>query len=148
MIKLSVQKSKRLEQMMSNETWLMRLYREFALRFSEAWNKEAGSDREWVKTGGARTANFGFLRVRPHPTKLTVRSGRLIASATGKSEHKTNVTTKPTGFEITKTLLVPYANRQERQLGGQRAYMFPSGEYVREKLGEKILQDSLKETLK
>lgn len=148
MIKLTVKKSKRLEQMMTNDTRLMRLYRELALRFSKAWNKEAGSEREWVKTGGARTGNFGFVKVKPHPTKLTVRSGRLIAAATGKNEQQENITTRPTGFEITKRLSVPYANRQERQLGGQRAYMFPSGEYVRERLGEKILQDTLKEVLK
>lgn len=148
MIKLTVQKSKRLELMMSNETWLMRLYREFALRFSKAWNKEAGSDREWIKTGGTRTGNFGFVKTKPHPTKLTVRSGRLIAAALGKSEQQNNVTVRATGFELTKTLTVPYANRQEWQLGGQRAYMLPSAQYVRENLGDKVLQDSLKEVLK
>lgn len=147
-MKLTVQKSKRLQAMMNSETWLMKLYREFAFRFSKAWNKEAGSEREWIKIGGARTGNFGYLKVKPHPTKLTVRSGRLWRSATGKAEQETNITTKSTGFEITKTLTVPYANRQERQLGGKRAYMFPAGQYVKENLGDKILQDSLNEVLK
>lgn len=149
MIKLSVKKSKRLESLMNNETWLMRFYRIFAEKFSKLWNKEAGSDREWVKTGGARTRNFGFVKVKPHPTKLTVRTGRLIKAATDQSpESKTTITTKSTGFEIYRRLTVPYANRQEKQLGAQRAYMLPSAEFVQATLAESILQKSLNEALK
>lgn len=148
MIKLSVNKSKRLEAMMNNSTWLMRLYKLFADKFEKEWSKEAGSDREWVKVGGARTRNFGFVKVKPHPTKLTVRSGRLIASAIGKAESIKNVTIRQDGWEVTRGSTVPYANRQERQLNGQRAFLFPAGQYVMEQLGEKLLQKSLNEALK
>ncbi len=147
-MKLTVKKSKRLEAMMTNETWLMRLYREFAIWFLKAWKKESGSEREWVKGIGIRRFGLSRLTLKPHPTKLTVRSGRLLASALGKSEHQENITVNARGFKVTRTLSVPYANRQERQLSGKRAYIFPSGQYVKDQLGEKILEQSLKEVLK
>lgn len=164
MIKLSVNKSKRLEAMMNNSTWLMRLYKLFADKFEKEWSKEAGNEKYWrrgrVDSGRLRSIkNEGSIvgyraiftsakNLPPHPTKLTVRSGRLIASAVGKAESIKNVTIRQDGWEITRGSTVPYANRQERQLNGQRAFLFPAGQYVMEQLGEKLLQKSLNEALK
>ena len=141
MIKLSVKKSKKLESLMDNETWIQRFLRSFAEKFNKKWNQLAGSKLFWIL--GRHSKKFPPAR----PDILTVRSGRLVNAARGKSESFTNITVRPIGFEINKTLFTPYANRQERWAGGARAFMAPSAEESQTWHGEEILEEALKESL-
>lgn len=127
MTEIKVTKSKRFKMMEDGQfvnQFLLSLGREFQIE----WDKESQSTDFWRKGAYTVTKNFGRVIIaKPLRDRLTVCSGVLIGALKADSPHAIrNVTLKSDGvvsvFKGVKAS-VPYANRQERQLGGQRSYV-------------------------